>query len=327
MKDFKLVRLLVKVTSCLIFFALASANAAEFPTRPITIIVSLAPGGAADILARAVALRMAEELKQPVIVENKAGANTQVGANFVAKAEPDGYTLLATPDFTLSVNPFLYERQGATAHSLVPVAGLGEAPMALVVANGFPARDMASLIAWAKEHPGKLNFGVPGIGSTSHLGMELLQARAGIKVNPVPYKGAAPALTDLMAGNIDAVFVALGLVNGAAKAGKLRIIGIGDAKRLDQFPELPSIAETVPGSETTIWFGLFAPRGTAPDIIAKLNEVVRKVVSKPDFEQKVFAANAYQSMHETPDELSHILEGDTARWGKLIHDTGITVTE
>ena len=304
--------------------ALPQARAAEYPDKPINVVVPLAPGGVADILARAIGHRLTEEWKQPVVVENKTGANTQVGARHVAKSYPDGFTLLLTPDYSVTVNPFLYKQSEAVS-TLTPVTGIASAPMALVVNPEVPARDVKGLVAWAKANPGKLNYGSPGVGSTSHLGMELFQSLAGVKFNSVSYRGAAPAVTDLIAGHIDAMFIALGLVTGAAKNEKLRILGIGNPSRLAQFPDIPAIAEAVPEFETIIWFGLFAPQGTSPDIVKKLNVTVQRILAEPDFDEKYLTGNSYMRMSGTSAAFAKIIERDAAKWENVIRDAAITL--
>lgn len=317
---------------CVIALVLATlcasgARADTYPSKPITIVVALAAGGVADVIARAIGEQLTAEWGQPVVVENRGAANTQVGAAYVAKAAPDGYTLLLTPEYTFTVNPFLYRKLSYTPESLAPVSGLATVPLALVASPKLGITTMRELIAAAKADPGKLNYGVPGVGSTSHLSMELLQAKAGIKLNAVSYKGAAPALTDIIAGHIEGMFVSVGLANEPAKAGQLRILGIGNSARLPQFPDLPAIAETVPEFETNIWFGLFAPAATPPDVIAKLNGAVQRILADPGFDQKYISRNSYQRMAGPPDSLAAVIARDSARWKTVIAGAGITVEE
>ncbi len=311
----------------LVSLSVSGARSETYPTKPITIVVALAAGGVADVIARAIGERLTEEWGQPVVVENRGAANTQIGAAYVAKSAPDGYTLLLTPEYTFTVNPFLYRKLSYDANSLAPVSGLATVPLALVVSPKLGITTVKELVALAQASPGKLNYGVPGVGSTSHLSMELLQAKAGVKLNAVSYKGAAPALTDIIAGHIEAMFVSVGLVNEPAKAGQLRILGVGGSSRLAKFPDLPAIAETVPDFETNIWFGLFAPGGTPPDVIAKINGSVQRILADPAFDQKFIAPNSYQRMTGPPASLSALIAKDSARWKKVIGDAGITVEE
>ena len=311
-----------------VLVAVSGSRSETYPTKPVTIVVALAAGGVADVIARAVGQRLTEEWGQPVVVENRGAANTQVGAAYVAKSAPDGHTLLLTPEYTFTVNPFLYRKlsydpQGA----FVPVSGLATVPLALVVNSQLGIKDVKELIAWAKANPGKLNYGIPGVGSTSHLSMEMFQARAGVQLNPVSYKGAAPALTDIVAGHIQAMFVSVGLAAEVAKAGQLRILGVGSSSRLAQFPDLPTIAETLPEFETTIWFGLFAPNGTPPEVVARINSAVQRIIADPVFDQKYFTPNSYQRMSGPPASLSAIIARDATRWSKVIRDAGIAIEE
>jgi tripartite-type tricarboxylate transporter receptor subunit TctC len=324
---------MLRIVRCVTAVAVVLASASnsrsdDYPTKPINIVVALAAGGVADVIARAIGQRLTEEWGQPVIVENKGAANTQVGAAYVAKSAPDGYTLLLTPEYTFTANPFLYRKSPYDpAQAFTPVSGLATVPLALVVSPKLAAKNVKELIELAKAEPGKLNYGIPGVGSTSHLSTELLQAKAGVKLNPVSYKGAAPALTDIVAGHIQAMFVSVGLVNEPAKVGQLRILGVGSSARLVQFPDLPTIADTLPEFEATIWFGLFAPSGTPPDIVAKLNGAVQRILADPAFEQKYITANSYQRMAGPPASLSAIIAKDSARWGKVIRDAGIAIDD
>src|SRR5262249_31077342 len=241
----------------------ASAPAQVYPSKPITLVVPYAVGGAADVIGRAVALRLTEAWRRPVVVENKAGGNSQVGAAYVARSAPDGYTLLATADVTFVTNPYLYRTLPYDpARDFAPISGLGLINEALVVHPSTPLRNVGDLIALAKAKPGDLNYGSGGVGSGPHLSMELLQAMAGGKIRAVQYKGAGPALTDVMAGHIPMMFINVGLVVQPWKAGQLRALAIGSSERLAEFPELPTVAETLPGFRATFWFGLFAPAGT-----------------------------------------------------------------
>lgn len=322
----RFVRLVIALV--LVPLSVSGLRAENYPTKPITIVVALAAGGVADVIARAIGQRLTEEWGQPIVVENRGAANTQVGAAYVAKSPPDGYTLLLTPEYTFTVNPFLYRKQSYDpSGAFAPVSGLVTVPLALVINPILPVQNVRELIAWAKANPEKLNYGIPGVGSTSHLSMELFQAKAGVKFNPVSYKGAAPALTDIVAGHIHAMFVSVGLANGPAKAGQLRILGVGNSSRVAQFPDLPTIAETVPEFETTIWFALFAPSGTSPEIVAKLNGAVQRILADPVFDQKYITTNAYQRLSGPPASLSAIIARDSARWSKVIKEANIVIEE
>lgn len=240
----------------------APATAQTYPSKPITIVVSLAAGGAADVIARALAQRLTDEWGQPVLVENKGGANNQVGTAAVARSAADGYTLLLTPEHTFTVNPYLYRRLSYDpVKDFTPVAGLASISQALVVHPSLTAQTIADVIAMAKARPGELNYGSLGVGSGPHLSMELLQSVTGAKLTPVHYKGAAPALTDVVAGHIPMMFVSTGLIVQPWKAGQLRALGVGSRERLALLPDLPTVGESLPGFTAVVWFGLFAPSG------------------------------------------------------------------
>jgi tripartite-type tricarboxylate transporter receptor subunit TctC len=225
------------------------------------------------------------------------------------------------------VNPHLYKGQAETVNALTPVSGLATTALALVINPKIPASDIRGLIEYAKANPGKINFGVPGIGSISHLATEQFQAQAGVKLNSVSYRGAAPAISDLIAGHIDAMFIAVGLVRGPAGAGKLKLLGIGSASRLEKMADLPTISETLPGFESTIWFGLFAPKGTPSEIVDKLNNVVQRIVSNPEFNAKYMAPNLFVPIPGKPSALSQTIEQQSARWKKVIGSSGIKVSQ
>src|SRR6476619_5555812 len=263
----------------------ASANAQTFPTRPVSIIVTSAAGGAADATARAVAGQLAKFWNQQVIVENKPGGNTQLAAEYVAKAAPDGHTLLLGPDVTFTVNPHLYRKLSYDpVKDFEPITGLTVLHQALVTHPSLPANSVAELIALAKAKPGALNYGTFGLGSAGHLNMEALQSLAGVTLTAVHYRGAAPAMTDVIAGHIQLMFVSFGSALQSWKAGQLKMLGIGSPKRLPDYPDLPTVAEgSVPGFEAKSWFGLFATGGTPQPIVAKINADVRKIIESPEF--------------------------------------------
>lgn len=287
--------LLTKVAAALAFGLTLYPSpllAAEYPEKQITIVVPLPPGGAADIFARAIGERLRQVWGHSVIIENKDGANTQIGAAYVSKAPADGYTLLLTPEFTMTVAPTLHRRMQEVTRSLVPISGIAAAPLALVVKPKLQARDLNEFLAMANGEPGRLTFAVPGTGSTSHLAMEMLQSQSKTKMTAVAYRGAAPAISDIMAGHVDAMMVAVGLVKELSSAGQLRLLGVGSSKRLSGAPDVPTISETLPNFEANIWFGLFAPNGVSAEIITKLNLAVQKLLVEPEFSARYLAANS-----------------------------------
>lgn len=306
----------------------ASAQAQTYPAKPITIVVTLAAGGAADVIARALAQRLSEEWGQPVLVENKGGANNQVGTTAVARSAPDGYTLLLTPEHTFTVNPYLYRKLSYDpAKDFIPVSGLVGISQALVVHPSLAMQTVGDLITAAKDNPGGFNYGSLGVGSGPHLSMELLQFMSGTKLNAVQYKGAAPALTDVIAGHIPMMFVSTGLIVQPWKAGQLRPLGVGSRERLAQFPELPTIAETLPGFTALVWFGLFAPNGTPREIVVKISTAVQRILADRGFRDRFLTPNLYEPMPGSPEQFANDIRRDSERWQKVIRDAKLAIED
>lgn len=313
--------------ACIGLFA-ASAQAQTYPAKPITIVVTLAAGGAADVIARALAQRLSEEWGQPVLVENKGGANNQVGTTAVARSAPDGYTLLLTPEHTFTVNPYLYRKLSYDpAKDFIPVSGLVGISQALVVHPSLAMQTVGDLITAAKDNPGGFNYGSLGVGSGPHLSMELLQFMSGTKLNAVQYKGAAPALTDVIAGHIPMMFVSTGLIVQPWKAGQLRPLGVGSRERLAQFPELPTIAETLPGFTALVWFGLFAPNGTPREIVVKISTAVQRILADRGFRDRFLTPNLYEPMPGSPEQFANDIRRDSERWQKVIRDAKLAIED
>ena len=313
--------------ACIGLFA-APAHAQAYPTKPVTIVVTLAAGGAADVIARALAQRLTEEWGQPVVVENKGGANNQIGTRAVARSAPDGYALLLTPEHTFTVNPYLYRKLSYDpAKDFIPVTGLVSISQALVVHPSLAMQNVGDLIAAAREKPGGINYGSLGVGSGPHLSMELLQSMSGTKLNAVQYKGAAPALTDVIAGHVPMMFVSTGLIVQPWKAGQLRPLGVGSRERLAQFPELPTVAETLPGFTALVWFGLFAPAGTPRDIVVKINNAVQRMLADRDFHDRFLAPNLYEPMSGSPEQFAEQIRLDAERWQKVIRDAKLAIAD
>jgi tripartite-type tricarboxylate transporter receptor subunit TctC len=303
----------------------ASTYAQRYPSNRITIVVAYPAGGATDVIARAVAQRLSVALDQPIVIENKGGASTQIGASYVAKSPPDGYTLLAT-DQTTFINSCRYSKLSYDpTKDFVPVSGLGLIHQALVVHPSQSARSVAELIAAAKATPEALNYATIGIGSSSHLSMEMFQSMAGVKFNAVHYKGGAPALTDVLAGHVPIVFLSTTLTAQPAKAGQLRLLGIGSSERVGSLPEIPTISETLPGYESSVWFGLFAPSGTNRDIVTLLNGAVKKILVDPEFRDSFLAPNFYAPIIGSPDQFANYVREDAMKWGKVIQDARLTL--
>jgi len=298
----------------------AVAHGESYPTKPITLVVTAAPGGVTDILARTLGQRLTQIWGQQVIVENKPGGSNQIGAEYVAKAAPDGYTMLVTAEATFVVNPWLYAKLSYDpGKDFVPITGLVSISQALVANPSVPAQNMKELIELAKKRPGELNYGTFGVGSTGHLNMEMLQLMTGVKLVPVHYRGATPALTDVIAGHIHMMFISTSSAIEPWKAGKLKLLAVGSRQRLARFPEIPTAAEAgLPDFEAVSWFGLFAPQGTPREIVALINADVRRVFEDAEFREKLLAANMFEPMISSPEQFSAFIESDAQKWRDVI---------
>jgi len=312
------------LAACVALALPALAAAQDFPTRQVRIVVPQSPGGVTDMIARAVAQRLTEKWGQPVIVENKAGANYRIGATFVAKAEPDGYTLLVMSE-AFVINPLLTAKLPYDpAKDFAPITGLISINHALVAHPSLPADSVADLIALARSRPGGIDYGTYGVGSTGHLNMEMFQSMAGVKLSPVHYKGAAPALTDVMAGHIPLMFISVGSVVEPWRAGKVKLIGIGSAQRLPELPEVPTIAEAgLRDFRAVTWFGLFATGGTPPDITGRINGAVQAIVADPAFQERFLAPQLFEPLTSSPAQFAAFLAAETGKWSKVIRDANV----
>ncbi|HUD89907.1 MAG TPA: tripartite tricarboxylate transporter substrate binding protein [Xanthobacteraceae bacterium] len=308
-------------------FAIAAAGAedgaANFPDHPIRIVVSVPAGGGVDTVTRIVADRMRVTLGQPLAVENKSGAGGSVAADAVFHSDPDGYTLMASQPAPITTNPFLYKSLNYDPTKLTPVAIMSHIANVLFVRADLSAKTVADLIAYAKTNPGKLNYASQGIGTTSHLTAELFQTLTHTKLVHVPYKGTAPALNDLLAGNVDLMFGELATSLELHKAGKLRILAILTKERVAALPDVPTIAEAgVPGCESDTWNALTAPPQTPEGVVAKLNDAANKAMHDPELLDR-FAKLDLSPGGGTPAEMSAFLKEETQRWGEVIRAAGI----
>jgi tripartite-type tricarboxylate transporter receptor subunit TctC len=308
--------------------AASGARAQTYPNKPITILVPAAPGGVTDIVARALGQKLTEAWGHQVVIENKSGANNQIAAEAAAKAAPDGYTLLLTAEATFVINPSLYKKlRYDPEKDFTPVTGLVSINHALIAAPSLAAKDTKDVIALAKAKPGDLTYGTFGIGSTGHLNMALLEKMTGTKLVGVQYKGATPALTDVMAGHIAMMFISTSSAVEPAKAGKVKILGIGSPKRIASLPDVPAIAESVPGFEARSWFGLFAPAGLPKDVLAKLNGEIKKIYADPAFQEKFLAPYLYEPMVTSPEEFAAFIKADAAKWQDVIKAANVVVEQ
>jgi len=306
-------------------FGLAAPAAAQtYPDRPIRLIAPFPAGGLADVLARAVGDEMAKTLGQPVIVENRAGAGGNTGADAVAKAQPDGYTLLMSSAGILTANPFLYAKMPFDAETaFIPVSNVADMSMLVVVNPKVEAKTLGELVAFAKANPNKLNFGSPGIGTTGHLGLAMLMHAASIKITHVPYRGAAPAVTDLIAGQIDGVVDNPPTVLPHISSGKLRPLAVAAKQRMALLPDVPTAAEAgVANYEASSWFGIAAPAVTPPAIVERLHAAVAAAVRTPAMQQR-FATTGARLVGDTPAEFTARIKAERAMWGGIIKAAGI----
>lgn len=305
------------------------AALAQYPTKPVHIVVPYPAGGAVDAFARVLTQQLSEMWGQQVVVDNRPGASTMIGAEQVAKSPPDGYTLLLTAELTLVIVPHLYEKiPYDPLRDFAPIVALVSATQVLVANPSLPVKTVKDLVALAKAKPGQLTFGSFGNGSTGHLNMEVLQAMTGTRFNHIPYNGAGPAMNDVIGGHIDFMLAALSIVKGNVQAGKLRMIGVGSNHRSSEFPDVPTISESgAPGFEAKSWFGLVAPAGTPPDVIKKINQDVTRVISDRAFAEKYLVAQGLESITGTPEQFAAFVRAETVRWGKVVKDADVKVTK
>src|SRR5262245_1748119 len=304
---------------------LATAASAQFPSRPITLIVPIPPGGAPDIAARLLGQKLAENLGQPVVIENKAGANGNIANDLVAKAAPDGYTIGLLADSQIAINPHLYTKMPIdTLRDLTPVATVAANQFVLTVNPSLPVRTFPEFIEYARKANPPLPYASGGNGSQHHLTMEMLKQRAGINLLHVPFKGGAPAAAATVAGDTMAVWS--GSSNAPQiKAGRLRPLAVSGAKRSPQYPDLPTIAEFYPGFENSIWLGLFGPTGIPEPTLNRLRAELNRVLESPDIKEKLNAAGGLDPYLTTPEEFSALIRRDYAKYAKVIKDVGLKV--
>jgi tripartite-type tricarboxylate transporter receptor subunit TctC len=303
--------------------ARAEDSAASFPDHPIRVIVSVPAGGGVDTVTRIVAERMRIPLGQPLPVENRSGAGGSVAAEYVYNSTPDGYTLLASQPSPITTNPFLYKSLSYDPTKLTPIAIMSHIPNVLMVREDFPAKNVQELIAYAKANPGKINYASQGIGTTSHLTAELFATITHTKLVHVPYKGTAPALNDLLAGNVDMMFSELATALQLHRSGKARILAVTTKQRAAALPDIPTLEESgVQGCDSDTWNALTAPPNTPAAVAAKLNDAVNKAMKDPALLDR-FKALSLAPGGGTPAEMSAFLKAETRRWSEVIKAAGI----
>jgi len=308
-----------------VFVAPFAIGQSTYPAKPVRLVVPFPPGGTTDIIARATAQKLSEAWGQQVIVDNRPGAAGNIGSELVARSAPDGYTLLMGTVGTHSINPSLYTKMPYDhVKDFAPVILVAGVPNVLVVNPEVPIKSVPELIAYAKANPGKLNFASSGSGTSIHLSGELFKAMTGVQMTHVPYKGSAPALTDLVGGQVQLMFDNLPSSLAFIKAGKLRALAVTSASRAAALPDVPTVAEYVPGFEASSWFGILAPAGTSPEIIAKINGEVAKWLATPEAKEKLSAQGANAAGGSPQDFAKHI-QAETAKWAKVVKESGAKV--
>jgi len=301
---------------------LTGAAAQDYPSRPITLVIPYPPGGGNDVMGRSVAEKMSKTLGQTIVVENRAGAGGSIATRQVARAAPDGYTLVLGGTGTLAVNPTLYDNVGYDPRKdFAPVGLIGTGQLILVVNPNVPVKTIPELIALAKKETGKLSYASSGIGSGIHLGAVLFEQMAGVKLTHVPYRGTTPALTDLIGGHVQMFFSSLPPAVAIAKEGKVRPIAVTGAARSAVFPDLPTVAETLPGYEAVLHYGIIAPAGTPDAIIRKLSVALREAVASPDTKMRM-AADGTEPLPSTPEEYAADIDKEEKKWSAIVRASG-----
>ena len=310
------------VLALVLGLAATMAAAQSYPNRPIRLIVPFPPGGTNELLARIISQRLQEKWGQAVVTENRAGAGGNIGADAVAKSTPDGYTLLFGTN-TLTMNPFLVKQMPFDVQrDLAPVAMIATTPFIVVVNNNLPVHSIAELIAHGKANAGKLSFGSAGTGTPHHLGAELFRTMTGVQMVHVPYKGSAQALTDVMTGQLDLMWVTINVGMPLVSAAKLRAIAVGEPQRLASQPELPSVAETLPGYEVTAWYAVFAPAGTPPPLIEQLSAELVRVFQLAEVKDKLTPLGVELTTRNAA-ELRAVVAADLAKWRQVVAQAGL----
>jgi tripartite-type tricarboxylate transporter receptor subunit TctC len=310
-------RIGVAAALALVLLAQAPARAQDYPTHPVKIIVPFPAGGTADVMPRILSDWLARKWAQPVVIENRSGAGGNIGAEAVAKSDPDGHTLLAAPAPPLVINQNLYPKLGFDPTEFSPIAIMGRVPNALVVNPKLRAGSVADVIAEAKSNPGKLTSATQGNGTTSHLTSEMFQMMANVRFQNVPYRGSAPALTDLVAGSVDLMFDNLGVSLPLVKGGQLKLIAVATPQRMAALPDVPTIAEALPGFESAAWYAVVAPPRTSRAIVEKINADINEALQQPDIIRRLAQLSA-EPIGGTIAETAAYMRAEIERWHNVI---------
>jgi tripartite-type tricarboxylate transporter receptor subunit TctC len=308
--------------------AWAAAQTAPFPARPIRILVGFAAGGGNDVTARLLAQKLSEGALGQVLVDNKTGASGLIAADMLAKSPPDGTTLMVAAQTTYAVAPQLYKSVAFDApRDVAGISLLGASPLVLVTNPTFAAKSVGELIDMAKARPGAINFGSGGVGTTPHMAAELFLFNADVRMTHIPYRGEAPAVADVIAGQLPLLFANVSVVTGQVKSGALRALAVTSPKRAPGLPDVPTLAEAgVTGSDVETWFGLTAPAATPREIVQRLNAEVRKALAAPDLQQR-FSELSLSVTPSSPEELDALIKSEVVRWGEVIRRAGIRAPE
>ena len=318
----------------LLAFVLAAAAAGlppvaaqPFPSRAVKLVVPTSPGGATDAFSRALAPRLAEIWGQAVLVENRPGANQILGADYVSKSAPDGSTLLVSDASSFVINPHLYKKLPYDGlHGFTPITVLVRFPWVIAVHASVPASNFQELAAYARANPGKLSYGSFGLGSSAHISVDYLKRLLGVEIVHVPYKGAAPALADLLSGQIQMMMVTPLLVEPHARAGRLRLVAAATARRIPALPDLPTVAESgVPGYEAGTWFALVGPPGMPREVVARIYADTAKILGDPAFREQYVTRQWFEAVGNTPEQFADYLKAEYARWERLIKLSRVSV--
>jgi tripartite-type tricarboxylate transporter receptor subunit TctC len=316
-----------RICLCLSLLVLlyAKAIAQEWPSKPVRIVVPFPPGGSADLMPRAVAEKLSEKWGQPVIVDNRAGSAGNIGADVVFRADPDGYTLLSGPPGPLGINKLLYTKLSYDPAQFVPITVIGAIPNVLLVNPKVSANSVDDFVSYIKKNPGKLNYASQGSGTTSHLTAELFKSMAGgLDIAHIPYKGTAPALADLLGGQVELMFDNLGVSLPHVRSGKLKALAVASRKRTASLPDVPALAELLPGFEAVAWFGIVAPPRTPQAIADKISAAVAEVLRNPDIQKRLADLSA-EPMGLTSAETAAFMKQEAERWGAVIKAAAVRV--
>ncbi len=311
------------VISCIVPCGLPAALAQNYPAKSVRVIAPFPPSGGTDLFARAVAQKLSVVFGQQVIVDNRSGAGGMIGSDMVARAAPDGYTLLITSSSTHSIAPHITRKPlYDPLRDFTPVIIIASAPNLLVVHPSLPVRTVKELIGLAKARPGAINYASNGSGTLSHLTGELFKLQTGTSLVHIPYKGGPPALIDLVAGQVSVLFTAIPTAIGQVRAGKLRALAVTGPKRVDAVKDLPTVAETLPGFESSQWWGMYAPPATPPEVIDKLNSEVARIIGDADVKAR-FANEGAEAMGGSPRDFADYLKADYEKWGRVVKEAGM----